>query len=117
MGTPAIREGVSLLRVRNIHIMEPYWNMSRMEQIIGRGIRYCSHKDMPSKERRVNVYLYHSVARNKTMLIDRYIYEMANDKNTLIQYFEQVLKESAVDCSLNKTANIDKKNPIKCYNK
>ena len=58
LGTPAIKEGVSLLRVEQVHILEPYWNLSRMKQIIGRAIRFCSHKDLPSKRRFVDIYLY-----------------------------------------------------------
>ncbi|MFM7988557.1 MAG: helicase-related protein, partial [Candidatus Fonsibacter sp.] len=46
LGSPAIKEGVSLLRVRQVHVVEPYWNMSRLEQVIGRAIRFCSHKDV-----------------------------------------------------------------------
>ena len=46
LGSPSIKEGVSLLRTEQVHIMEPYWNISRMLQIIGRAIRFCSHKDV-----------------------------------------------------------------------
>jgi hypothetical protein len=31
LGSPSIKEGVSLLRVRNVHILEPYWNWSRLD--------------------------------------------------------------------------------------
>ena len=51
LGSPAIKEGVTLLRVRSVHIVEPYWNMSRIQQIIGRAIRFCSHKDVPKKKK------------------------------------------------------------------
>ena len=47
LGSPSVREGVSFKRVRQVHILEPYWNMSRYEQVIGRAIRFCSHKDLP----------------------------------------------------------------------
>ena len=39
-------------------IMEPYWNMSRIKQIIGRANRFCSHKDINKDRRYVDVYLY-----------------------------------------------------------
>ena len=39
-------EGISLTGVRQVHIMEPYWNVSRLDQVIGRAVRYCSHKDV-----------------------------------------------------------------------
>ncbi len=56
-------EGLSLMNVRQIHIMEPYWNEVRITQMIGRGIRQCSHKDLLPEERHVDVYRYKSVKR------------------------------------------------------
>ena len=56
LGSPSIKEGVSLLRVEQVHIMEPYWNMSRMLQIMGRAVRFCSHKDVPKAKRIVKIY-------------------------------------------------------------
>jgi superfamily II DNA or RNA helicase len=54
-------EGLSLMNVRQVHIMEPYWNEVRITQMIGRGIRQCSHKDLPPEERHVDVFRYKSV--------------------------------------------------------
>lgn len=98
-GSPSIKEGISLLRVSQVHILEPYWNMSRMLQIIGRAIRYCSHKDVPVKKRFVEVYIYLATYPNiKT--IDKYIWSLAKKKNKLIKQFELLLKQSAIDCKL-----------------
>ena len=99
LGTPSIKEGVSLLRVEQVHILEPYWNMSRLLQIMGRAVRFCSHKDVPKNKRFVQVYLYLATYSNiKT--IDQYIWELAKQKNKLIEQFEVILKESAIDCEL-----------------
>ena len=54
----AVAEGISLFGVRQVHIMEPYWNFGRMNQVFGRAIRFKSHKDLPEKERNVEQYLY-----------------------------------------------------------
>jgi len=98
LGSPAIKEGVSLLRVRKVHILEPYWNMSRIEQIIGRAVRFCSHKDMHKDEREVKIYIYIAVdPYNKINTIDKHIMNMAFSKNKLINQFEQVLQDSAID--------------------
>lgn len=116
LGSPSIKEGVSLLRVQQVHIMEPYWNISRLEQVIGRAIRYCSHKDMPRDKRTVQVFLYITTHPNEKETIDQYIQKLANYKNSLIKEFELALKECAVDCSLNKNANVFKgEENIKCY--
>lgn len=62
IGSPAIKEGVSLMRVAQAHIMEPYWNHSRLAQIYGRVNRFCSHKRLPAADREVSIYLYAAIA-------------------------------------------------------
>lgn len=53
-------EGLDLKNTQNIIILEPSWNISSQEQVVGRGVRYKSHADLPAKKRVVNVYyLYH----------------------------------------------------------
>lgn len=99
LGSPSIKEGVSLLRVQQVHILEPYWNMSRMLQIIGRAVRFCSHKDVSKKKRIVNIYLYLATYPGEKT-IDQTIWSLAKKKNKIIEKFEIALKESAFDCQL-----------------
>jgi len=106
LGSPSIKEGISLKEVRQVHIIEPYWNMSRLQQVIGRANRFCSHKELPEDKRNVKVYIYIAISPNNTQTVDQHIQSIANTKNKLISEFEQVLKESAIDCELNKNANI-----------
>ena len=40
-------EGLDFRGIRQIHVMEPWYNMNRPEQIIGRGVRTCSHSSLP----------------------------------------------------------------------
>jgi hypothetical protein len=54
-------EGLDLKRLRYIHIMEPYWNWGRIEQIIARGVRTNSHIDLPADEKNVTPYVYLAV--------------------------------------------------------
>ena len=114
LGTPSIKEGVSLLRVSEVHIIEPYWNMSLLDQVMGRAIRFCSHKDLPKRKRVVEIYLYLSVYRTDKDTIDSYIWEMAKSKQNIINKFEQAIKEAAVDCKLNYNGNNFSKKNIKC---
>ena len=51
-------EGISLTCVRQVHIMEPFWNYIRVDQVLGRAIRMESHNDLPESERNVEQYLY-----------------------------------------------------------
>jgi len=97
LGSPAIKEGVSLLRIRQVHILEPYWNMSRLEQVIGRAVRFCSHKDLPKDERLVNIYIYLAIDSSKEMSIDQQILSLALRKKMLVEQFEDVLKKSSID--------------------
>lgn len=105
-GSPSIKEGVSLLRVREVHILEPYWNMSRLEQVIGRAVRFCSHKDLPEEERNVKVFLYLAVHKTIKSSIDQHIYKIALEKKVVVSKFEKAIKEMAVDCKINYHANV-----------
>lgn len=109
LGSPSIKEGVSLLRVSEVHVMEPYWNLSRLDQVIGRAVRFCSHKDVPSYDRLVQIYIYIAYHPDDKMTIDKYILSMAENKSEIISHFEKALKESAVDCKLNYHGNVHKK--------
>ena len=114
LGSPSIKEGVSLLRVSQVHIMEPYWNMSRIKQIIGRAIRFCSHKDLKKERQIVDVFLYLSTKSNEKTT-DQYIWSMAKKKQKLIDQFELALKETAIDCNLFSNRNNYKSEyKIKC---
>ena len=64
MISPAGAEGINLNNVTQVHITEPYWNEVRIIQMIGRAVRQCSHKDLPLKERHVDIYRYRSVKYN-----------------------------------------------------
>ena len=54
-------EGISLKCVRQVHILEPYWNYVRVDQVLGRAIRMKSHEFLPKEDRNVEQYLYLSV--------------------------------------------------------
>ena len=51
-------EGINLRNVRYVHVVEPYWHPVRIEQVVGRARRICSHQDLPAELRTVNVFLY-----------------------------------------------------------
>jgi len=61
MASSAGAEGITLKKVRNVYIMEPYWTPGRIEQVIGRAIRIGSHLALPEEERNVTVKLYMTV--------------------------------------------------------
>jgi len=116
VGSPTMKEGVTLLRTRQIHVLDPYWNRSRTEQIMGRGIRFCSHADLPPGERHVDVFHYYAVPsdKEKELSVDLRILKLSNDKIRKINIVETVLKETAVDCPLFKDRN--EPPTIHCFN-
>ena len=58
MITSSGAEGINLRNTRFVHIMEPYWNMVRIDQVVGRARRICSHEDLPEELRTVQVFIY-----------------------------------------------------------
>lgn len=98
--SPAGREGVSFKCVRQIHILEPYWNNTRLQQVQGRGIRYCSSKALPPEDRNVKVYIYLATHYREEVSIDQFIASLAQRKNKLAEEFNMAMKQASVDCSL-----------------
>jgi hypothetical protein len=95
-------EGLDFKFIRQIHIIEPWYNLSRIEQIIGRGVRHCSHKDLPFEKRNVQIFLYGSeLIDDREEAADLYVYRLAETKAVKIGDITRVLKEISVDCLLN----------------
>ena len=71
-------EGLDFKCIRQIHILEPWYNTNRMEQIFGRGIRNLSHCALPFEERNVEIYMHGTVLNNKENeeTVDVYIYRL-----------------------------------------
>ena len=120
LATLAGAEGLDLKNIRQIHIIEPYWNQMKIKQIVGRGVRRDSHIALPPKERDIEIYRYFSVFSSKNSLItkdkittDEYIEEISIKKQKLIDNILNIFKECAIDCTLN-SQNI--KGDYRCYN-
>ena len=103
--SPAMTEGVNLANVRHVHILEPHWNLVRIQQVIGRSIRQCSHQNLPMNERNVIVYKYFIKRKNEKPTTDQTINEIATNKYNLLDTFLQAVKEAAIDCELFKEVN------------
>jgi len=95
-------QGLDFANIRQVHILEPWYNLNRLEQVIGRAVRNCSHKALPLKERNVQIFLHGSLlASSKTEAADLYVYRTAEAKSVQIGNVSRLLKEIAVDCLLN----------------
>lgn len=58
-------EGLDLKGTKVMQVMEPHFNAEKINQVIGRGIRYKSHAHLPEEERKVLVEKYRSVLPKK----------------------------------------------------
>lgn len=106
LGSSSIKEGVSFTAVKQVHIIDPYWNWPRLNQVIGRASRFCSHKDVPEEKRVVKVFVYIATHPDEEETIDEYIHNLSVKKNNLVLEFEKAIKEAAIDCKLFKNANV-----------
>jgi hypothetical protein len=106
MISPAGAEGLNLKNVRQVHIVEPYWNEVKIEQVIGRAIRICSHKDLPMEERKVDVFRYKCVRKDQKETSDEKMEDISRKKNNLLLSFTETVKEASVDCELFKAHNM-----------
>jgi hypothetical protein len=96
-------EGIDLKNVRQVHVMEPWYNLNRIEQIVGRARRNCSHSMLPLQERNFILYLYTCALKETSVeSLDGLLYRMAERKSVKIGAVSRVLKSVSVDCLLNK---------------
>ena len=122
MITSSGAEGISLTNTRYVHIMEPYWNLVRLEQVIGRARRICSHEGLPEDLRTVKVFLYLSVLSDEQktsekhielrirdvsrfdfktpVTTDEYLLEVALKKDSINRQILRAIQSTAIDCSL-----------------
>jgi len=95
-------EGLDFQNIRQTHILDPWYNLNRQDQIIGRAVRNFSHCALPYEQRNVSIFLYGTRLPTDVEAIDLYIYRLAEDKARKIATVVRVLKENAVDCLLNR---------------
>jgi hypothetical protein len=95
-------EGIDFKRIREVHILQPWYNLNRSEQIIGRAVRTCSHIDMPKEKRNVTIFFHASMYNDKYESIDLRTYRLAERKQKRITEVERLIKETSIDCNLNK---------------
>ena len=105
----AASEGLDFQNIRQVHILDPWFNIYRIEQIIGRAVRNQSHCLLPFEERNVEIYMHGTVLLkdkdtgddSEYESVDLYMYRLAEKKVKSIAAVSKILKENAVDCFLN----------------
>lgn len=99
-------EGLDLKGTRQIQVLEPHFNKEKLEQVIGRGIRFKSHEHLPEDQRHVDVEHYHGtmpepgrlarlVGKKRDTGADEYLAGLSESKDQLNQQVKTLLKKEA----------------------
>lgn len=106
IGSGSASEGLDLKGTSLMQILEPHFNNARLEQVIGRGIRYKSHDHLPKAQRKVIVQRYVSTLpeEKKSLLkrlfgikeetptaIDQYLRTRSEEKEAIMQELKKAL--------------------------
>ena len=103
---PIVSEGVDFRYMRQIHVLDPWWNMSRIEQVVGRGLRTCSHQALPFEDQNCTVYLHIVRTGDDKECFDEYTYRTKVEQKAMkIARVRKVIAESAMDCPLQNGIN------------
>lgn len=134
MITSSGAEGITLKNCRFVHIMEPYWHPVRVEQVIGRARRICSHQELPKEYQNVKVFMYLMKFSQEQLIpvalegmaskdllkkdvskidsvtpltSDQALFEISNIKSNINRQILRTIKSSAIDCSLHSRSSDD----------
>ena len=111
MITKSGAEGISLRNVRQVHLMEPYWDNIRVQQVIGRAVRARSHVDLPLADRTVDSYLYmmkfgDALVRDGTLVdydhwktTDQKVKDIADRKLRMNNEFLDIVKATSIEAT------------------
>ena len=135
MITASGAEGINLENVRYVHLTEPYWHPVRLEQVIGRARRICSHKNLPKELQTVEAFLYlmefseEQLASDQSIELrlqdksridkvtplttDQSLYEIATIKEDINKQILKAVKEASIDCALHQGKS--NKEKLKCF--
>ena len=129
LGTRSVMEGVSFKQVKQVHITDPWWNESRISQIIARASRYCSHSSLETENQYVDVFRHFSVFPGfgdvdpdaseilrenqienwkslSSVSIDQKMTISSLKKYAINVELEYLLKNCSIDVNINKFGNI-----------
>lgn len=99
--TSKASEGVDLRFVRQIHILEPWYNLQKLTQIFGRASRHCSHALLPAAKRNFTLFLHAIRGNGQRETLDLRAYRISESKQRRIDEVQRVLHSSSFDCAMN----------------
>ena len=106
--TKVVAEGVDLACVREVHILEGWWNLSREDQVIGRAVRFGSHDALPDDKRNVTIYRYGLMRSGDREGFDHDMARIAVQKRNRITHVMDLMREESFDCLAYKREAIER---------
>lgn len=102
IGSQVASEGIDLRFIREIYVFDAWYHLNKMEQVLGRGVRTCSHALLPATERNCTIHLLvNSYDGDTSETADLYMYRQGMKKAIEMGEVTRTLKEHALDCNLN----------------
>ena len=106
LGSQVASEGIDLRFIRETFVFDSWYHMNKLEQVIGRSIRMCSHILLPLEERNctINLLVTTLPLEDNQETLDLYQYRMGVLKALQVGRVTRILKRYALDCNLNRQA-------------
>lgn len=121
IGSEKVAHGLSFKNFRQVHVLAAPWNLSSVDQALGRIFRYRSHLALDPNERYARVFRHVAVERGhyaagegfpadaafaETETVDIHAYRIAEGKEEAKALISRVWKRMAFDCALNYSRNV-----------
>lgn len=108
LGSSVIEQGISFYCVREVHVIDPWHHLNKLEQAVGRAGRSKSHFNLEKSKRNLTLYIHCSSFNDpqKKESMDERIYRKAYFKKKYMSIVERQLKVNSIDCILNRNGNI-----------
>lgn len=96
-------ESITLKQTRQVHIMEPHFNDAKINQVIGRAVRYQSHKNLPKDQQLVHIYRWCSIfpSNYNNMSADEYLIDLSRIKTNIMNAFESIIIDASIEKNIN----------------
>jgi len=93
--------GFDLSGIRQVHVLDPWWNVSKLMQVTGRAFRFRAHDHLPESERWCDVHV-HAVTdtHREEETPDVWMLRIAAEKYRQVRANVEVIRREAVDCTL-----------------
>ena len=114
IGSQVASEGIDLKFIREIYVMDSWFHLNKMEQVLGRGIRTCSHvhPNIAKDQRNCTIYLLVNMLSSVKESADMYMYRLGMIKSLQMGKVTRRIKEYALDCNLNINVNVIQGLPV-----